>query len=127
MRWLTRIGLILVAVGVVGEWRYGSKLEDTHNDIHTLDVAELTAAQIMAGDAATSATTAHNEADAAKKEIDLLTPRLNSASNKLVDIEQDIFALGPRWRLLEYGKDVFIKAIKPFAGQRVTVVTCGNM
>jgi hypothetical protein len=44
----------------------------------------------------------------------------------LGELEQDILAQGPRWRLLQNGEDTFIKALKPFAGQKVTVVTCGN-
>jgi hypothetical protein len=35
-RWvkrLTRIGLIVVVIGVTGEWRYGNKLEDAHNAV----------------------------------------------------------------------------------------------
>jgi hypothetical protein len=41
VRRLTRVGLILVVVGVLGEWRYGGKLEDANNSIHKLDVASL--------------------------------------------------------------------------------------
>jgi hypothetical protein len=46
------------------------------------------------------------------------------ASGKLVDLERDILAEGPRWRLLKHGEDTFVKALKPFPGQRVTVVIC---
>jgi len=62
----TRVGLILVVIGVVGEWRYGAKLEDAHNAIHEYDVAKLTAAEKEAGNAAHSAEIAHAEADAVK-------------------------------------------------------------
>jgi len=123
---LGRIGLIAVVIGVVAESRNGAKLEDAHNAIHAFDMTLLTEAQRNAGDAAASAKTAHDEADAVKIETDVLTLRLNGASNKVDDIEQDTLAQGPRWRLLKQGKDIFIKALKPFAGQRVTVVICGN-
>jgi hypothetical protein len=68
-RWvkrLLRIGLIIVVIGVVGEWRCGAKLEDAHNAIHEYDVAKLTAAEKAAGDAAIFARIAHEEADAVK-------------------------------------------------------------
>jgi hypothetical protein len=68
-RWVkrfTRIGLILVVVGVLAEWRCGSKLEDAHNAVHEYDIAKLTEAAQKAGDAAASAKTAHEEADAVK-------------------------------------------------------------
>ncbi len=61
-----RFGLILVVTGVVGEWRYGAKLEDAHNAIHAYDLEKLRAADEKAGEAATSAKTAHDEADAVK-------------------------------------------------------------
>jgi len=127
-RWVKRVlrvGLILVVIGVVGEWRYGAKLEDSHNAIHEYDVAKLTAAEKEAGNAATSARTAHEEADAVKLEADAIQKRLDKASTQLRGIEKDVRAQGPRWRLLEAGKTKFIEVLKPFAGQRFSVVRCG--
>jgi hypothetical protein len=60
-----RLGLILVVIGVVGEWRCGAKLEDAHSAIHQYDLERIAEADKRAGDAAKSATTAHEEADAA--------------------------------------------------------------
>ena len=62
---ILRVGLILVVVGVVGEWRCGAKLEDAHNAVHTYDLEKIREADEKAGDAATSAKTARAEADAA--------------------------------------------------------------
>jgi hypothetical protein len=62
----TRIGLIVVVVGVVAEWRCGAKLEDAHNAVHEYDLAKLTEADQKAGAAAKSAKVAHEEADAVK-------------------------------------------------------------
>jgi hypothetical protein len=76
--------------------------------------------------AETKADVAEQKADEVAKEDDALTARMGSASRQLGKFEQDMLVQGPRWRLLERGEDVFIKALKPFAGQRVTVVTCGN-
>jgi vacuolar-type H+-ATPase subunit E/Vma4 len=61
-----RIGLILVVIGVVGEWRCGAKLEDAHEAVHVYDLAKLTEADQKAGAAAKSAKIAHEEADAVK-------------------------------------------------------------
>jgi hypothetical protein len=41
IKWCSRIGIILVVVGVIGEWRCGAKLEDAHNAIHEYDVGKL--------------------------------------------------------------------------------------
>jgi hypothetical protein len=114
-RWVKvigRLGLILVVLGVVGESRYGAKLEDVQNDIHTSDMARLTEAQRLAGDAAVSAKTAHEEADAVKKEAD--------------ELERDILAQGPRWKALNHGRTEFMVALRPFPSQRLTVVVCGQ-
>jgi hypothetical protein len=62
-RWVkrfTRIGLIVVVVGVVAEWRCGAKLEDAHNAVHEYDLAKLTEADQKAGDAAKSAKDVHD-------------------------------------------------------------------
>jgi hypothetical protein len=68
-RWvkrLLRVGIIIVVIGVVAEWRCGTKLEDAHNAIHQYDLEKIAAADEKAGDAAKSAKTAHEEGDAAK-------------------------------------------------------------
>jgi hypothetical protein len=123
---LGRIGLIAVVVGVVAESRYGGKLEDAHNAIHAHDMTLLTAAQQNASDAATSAKTAHDEADAVKKEAATIEERLGKASTQLTAQEEEILIQGPRWGLLKRGENAFIEALKPFAGQKATVVICGQ-
>jgi hypothetical protein len=112
---LGRIGIILVVAGVVGEWRYGGKLEDAHNTIHKYDVALL-------GDAAKSAKTAHDEADAVKIESDALKMRMDVASVELDGIEYRTLLLGPRDKLL-FGKrrQKLVDALQPFARQNIDV------
>lgn len=41
VRWCLRFGIIAVAVGVVAEFEYGSRLEDAHNAMHTYDLKEI--------------------------------------------------------------------------------------
>jgi len=120
------VGGILVTMGVAGElfvtYKASSvetKLRENSHKIETLLTQE-------AGDAATSAKTAHEEADAVKQEAKEITDRLDNASAQLADLEQDILAQGPRWRLLKRNEAVFIAALKPFAGQKATVVICGQ-
>jgi hypothetical protein len=120
------VGWIFIVVGVIGEERGGIKVNNLDTNIQECSDAKVREATIEAGEAATSAKTAHAEADAIKKEADELTTRLDAASRQLADVEQDTLAEGPRWRLLENGEDVFVKALKPFAGQRITIVRCGN-
>jgi hypothetical protein len=129
-RWvkrLLRLGLITVVIGVVGEWRYGAKLEAAHNAVHEYDIAKLADADKKAGEAATSARTAHDEADAVKTETDELTIRLGNAATQLGIIEQDIRAQGPRWRLLKKAAPELVKNLAPFTGQRVTLFVCGRL
>jgi len=93
------IGIILVVIGVVGEWRFGAKLEDAHNAIHKYDVRKLTEADQKAGDASTSAnnrTTVKQRK--LKTETDKLTGRLGEAAKQLGQLEGDIRAQNPRWR-----------------------------
>jgi len=121
------VGWIFIVGGVVGEEFAGIKVQNLDANIQECSDAKVQAATLEAGDAAASAKTAHTEADAIKKEADELTTRLDAASRQLANVEQDTLAEGPRWRLLKNGEDVFVKALKPFAGQRATVVICGNV
>lgn len=69
-RWVKRtlrIGLIAVVIGVVGEWRYGARLEDAHNAVHQYDLAKIQAANEKAGNADDSAERAGKAADHAEK------------------------------------------------------------
>jgi hypothetical protein len=121
-----RLGLIAVVVGVLAESRFGIKLEDAHNAIHARDMALLTDAKVSASDAATSARSAHDEADTVKNETAAIEGRLGKASTQLTGLEEEILLQAPRWGLLKRGENDFIEALTPFAGQKATVVICGQ-
>jgi len=123
-----RIGLILVVIGVVGEWRCGAKLEDAHDAVHEYDLAKLIEADQKAGEAAKSAKTARDEAAAVHREADAIQKRLDTASTQLSRLDEELLVQGPRWRLLDRYGDVFLKALEleRFRGQKVTVMDCGN-
>ena len=141
-RWkkYVKIFEMFVIIGVAGElladggiFLFSSRLQQ----ITELEIANLTVAagnaKSSAEGAALAASKAKQSADEASlvassvsKKADTLTGRLESASSKLGDLERDILAEGPRWRLLKNGEDTFVKALKGFAGQRVTVVICGQ-
>jgi hypothetical protein len=134
-RWvkrLLRVGLMLVVIGVVAEWRCGVKLEDAHDAIHQHDLKEIEAADEKAGDAATSAKkaedsakaaglqakSANDKADAVEADAKETTERLNTAILKLDMV-------GPRWQLLEEHKAEFIEALKAYAPQEIFLINCG--
>ena len=101
-RWvkrLLRVGLIIVVIGVVAEWRSGAKLEDAHNAIHQHDLEKIAAADEKAGDAATSAKTADdlgtdllNKYKAAERELDEL--RARTAPRRLSSEQKQLLAKG---------------------------------
>jgi len=121
-RWVKRVlrlGLIAVVIGVVGEWRYGAKLEDSHNAIHKYDVEKLTAAENKAGDAARSAKDAHDLG------VDLLG-KYKAAEHEIVELKA---AKLPR-RLSSDQKATFRRAVASFK-VRTFNISCsipgGNM
>jgi len=106
------IGPILVVLGIAGEVVFEGRafiLEDRQEEQARQIVGSLS-----------------DKADAVSKKADALDTRLDTASRKLSDLEEGLLIQGPRWRLLQNGEAEFVKALKPFAGQRVTIVTCGN-
>jgi hypothetical protein len=119
------VGWMLIVGGVVGEWYTGNRVNDLDARIQGCSTARLTEVTAEAGEAKDSAASAKVSEDALEKKAAALKDRLEKASEKLGEIEEATLAQGPRWRLLERGEDVFIKALKPFAAQRVTVVSCG--
>jgi hypothetical protein len=92
-----RIGLILVVIGVVGEWRCGARLEDAHDAVHVYDLEKLREANDKAGNAATSATEAETASAKAKKDS---AAAVSSASNALT------IASGARKEADTFEKDI---------------------
>jgi hypothetical protein len=120
-RWVkrsTRIGLIVVVLGVVAEWRCGDKLEDAHNAVHEYDLAKLTEADQKAGNAAKSAETAHGEADDVSKEVAVLKPKIKNASAKLAELtrkEGHFEDVMNGWKLPPQEQIDLAGKLKPFA------------
>jgi hypothetical protein len=75
-------------------------------------------AETKSGDALAKAGQAHEEARAVEN-------RLTIASGQLAKMQHQLSLQGPRWKILEDRKKEFIEALKPFAGQKLTVVQCG--
>jgi hypothetical protein len=119
-------GGILVTIGVAGELLVTYKASRVETQLRENSHRIETFLTQQAGDAATSAKTAHEEADAVKLGADVIQKRLDKASAQLVDLERQTLIQGPRWRLLEANKDEFINALTPFAGQRLVWVRCSD-
>jgi len=135
------IGWILIVAGVVGERYAEVRVKDFDASIQEcsdVKLAEVTeeagGAKMSAEGAARAASRADTAAGNAQqtvgkvaKQAGALTARMETASRNLGVLEQDIRAQGPRWRLLEDGKEDFIGALKPFERQLVLVMYCGRI
>jgi hypothetical protein len=117
----------LVTLDVGGELYAESKIETVETCIRKGNDALFLLLSKEAGDAQRSAARAEASEKALEIKASALTLRLEAASGQLTEVEHDTLALSPRWRLLERGKDVFIKALKPFPGQRVDITSCGSL
>jgi hypothetical protein len=122
---LAKFGWILICVGVMGEGVFEVLVANADTAIHRFDEALLNQARREAGDAAKSAKIAHDEADVVSRQANTIDKRLDAASIRLQEIEEDTLALSPRGRLLANGTDAFIAGLEPFVGQHVTIVACG--
>lgn len=122
------LGLVatsLVTIGVAGEMYVGAKIGAVETLIRKANDERASLLSKLAGDAAVSAKTAHDEADAVKLEAAAIKKRLDAASQQLVQVEHTVRLQGPRWKLLMANRDEFVKAMQPFAGQKALVLTCG--
>jgi hypothetical protein len=121
------LGGLLITVGVFGEFwgaykasRVETKLrENNHKIEESLNLSTETAAS--------AASRAEASADVVATKADVLTTRLESASKQLDQLEQDILAQGPRWRLLIKAAPELIKQLAIFAGQRADLFVCGQL
>jgi hypothetical protein len=97
LKWCGRVGIIMVVAGVVGEWRYGAKLEDAHDAVQKYDLAKLTAADEKAGKAEDSAIKAETAAqgavdksDAAKRTAGEALNLASGARTKIASLQNDL-------------------------------------
>jgi hypothetical protein len=123
---VARIGWILIILGVVGEGLFEAAVSSADGMLQNFNDTLLASAIEQAGDAATSAKTAHDEADAIKREADAIQLRLSMASKQLTVIEDRVRAQGPRWLILANNAAEFIRNLKAFASSRITVLMCGG-
>jgi hypothetical protein len=123
---LGMLGAGLVAGGVSGELYVNVQAGKVETEIRKVNEQRFSLLSKEAGDAAASAKTAHDEADTVKREAAVIEERLGKASTQLTALEEEILIQGPRWGLLKRGENAFIEALKPFAGQKATVVICGQ-
>jgi len=113
-RKLATLGLWILVVGITGEGLFEMATSWTDGISEDFSNSLLLNAEALTGNAAKSATTARAELAAVKKETTALTADLKVASRQLDDLRSDTLALSPRWRLLQKGEDIFVKALKPF-------------
>jgi hypothetical protein len=119
-------GWVLIVLGVMAEGYIEAKVNDADRDLQTFNDHLLADAIKQAGDAETSAKGAALAEREVEKQADALKLRIDAASRQLGRLDEHIRVQGPRWKLLEDNKTAFIAALKPFVGQRITVVTCGQ-
>jgi hypothetical protein len=115
---LAFIGWIFIVGGLFGELRAASKIEDLSAHIQECNEAKVAEATEHAGDAATSARTAHDEADTVGKEADALSVKLQQ---ELVLLD----AVSPRSLLLQLSKSSISRTLAVFSGQKFAMETCG--
>src|ERR1700722_18564072 len=120
------LGAALVAIGVAGELYAESKIETVETGIRKANDELFLLLSKEAGDAEKSAKAAHEEADAVKKETDVLTLRLENASRQLGKLEKNIAVQGPRAQLIIKAAPELARKLAPFAGQRVGLFVCGQ-
>ncbi len=114
-----KLGILFFAIAVLAEivaYPYGQRNDKLSADI----IGSLTD---KAGRASAKADAASDKSDTTDKKADAIQKRLDAASMQLGALEEDVLRQAPRAQLLEWGKDKFIKELKPFK-QRVAVVIC---
>ena len=127
--WIKIVGLLgwaLVVLGVAGEGIFELGFSVSDGQLQTFDEILLIAAQREAGDAARSAITAQHEADAVSEQADAISIRLEIDSEQLDKTEERVTTQGPRWRILDDHRAEIVAALKPYAGQKVIVMSCGT-
>jgi len=128
-----RIFELLVTIGVAGELFADGGVFLFSRHLQTIadqEIADLTQklgdAKTLAEGAATASSVAQEKVGEVAIKADALTLRMTNASTQLGQLESDIIAQGPRWRLLERAAPELVKQLASFAGQKVDLFVCGT-
>jgi len=121
------VGGMLVTLGVAGELYEEGRVSHVDTEVRQKNIEIETFLNQEAGDAMTSARTAHAEADAVHDEAEAVTKQLGQASRQLGQLEQNVVAQGPRWGPIAKVAPELTKQLSVFAGQRVEFFVCGSL
>ena len=129
--WFDIVATVIVLLGVLGEaWgsfelsSINSQLRSKTSELRAQSDQLLALITQEAGGAASSAERANKAEGELEKKAKALDKRIEAASSKLENVEATVRVQGPRFALLENGKEDFIEALKPFARTKITVAHC---
>jgi len=125
-RLIAFVGWFLIVGGVAGERFSEARVKNADVNIQECSDAKVREATLEAGDAKASAASAEASEKALEKQADALKTRMEDASRQLGQLERDIMAQGPRWRLLKKAAPELTKNLASFTGQRVRLFVCGR-
>lgn len=117
-----KIGIVFFAAAVLAEiaaYPYGQRNDKLSADI----IGSLSEKATTAGAKADSASI---KSDVVGKQADAIQRRLDAASAQLGGLMQRVAAQGPRAKLLVKAAPDIMRAVSPFAGQRVRLFVCGQ-
>ncbi len=122
VKWVVRFGLIIVVIGVSGEWWFGAKLEGAHNAMHRFDMALLKAAQQQAGDAeisakgaAVAASEAKSSAKGAQGASDTALRQSNAVSKRADELTSNLAATGKQLESVDANRAELEKSLTNLA------------
>jgi len=110
------LAVIMVVIGIGGEGAFEYLVAHAESAVRELD-------NRSTREARNEAATALFRAESGEKAA---SARLEEAKREIDAARLALALQGPRWLLLENGKDAFVKALKPFAGSAIIVLKCGS-
>ena len=140
------VGWLLIIGGLVGELKSESKIAELSASIQECSDARVAKATLDAGDAATSAKTAHDEAEkaiasaksagglatsaksnarSALRETALVKSENEELANRMREQNAQLNAVTPRLVVLRRVKEDVVEMISRFQGQLIDVKICG--
>jgi outer membrane murein-binding lipoprotein Lpp len=131
------VGVALVVLGIVGEFGFGveiasinsllrsksDQLRSKNADLRSKSEQLLALVTRQAGDAATSAQTAHAEANTVQTEARAIKLQLDTVAKHAEALGFQLDFQGARAELFNRKAGIFVEKVKPFSGQKVEIRT----
>jgi hypothetical protein len=125
--WIELASVFLVSVGVACELGAGLMIESKNASLRAIDIQLRSKNAELRSKSDRLLALVTEQSGNAEKSATAAGERLREVKAEAKTFKHDLLLQGPRWKLLDAGKNEFVKELKPYPKQKVLIMYCGSL